>query len=207
MAMTIKLSAEKSSLRQIKTDAVAVFIVEDKKTFQQKIAELEKLLKPQVERLVEMEEFTGKDNQLAFSYTEKKIVSPRLLLLGLGEIKKLSLEKFRRAAASAAKKAKTLKAERLAFQMPEIPNGFSESAEDVARAIAEGAALSVYKFDKYLTDKKNEEGKISGITVFDTGVANLKGIKKGLDAAGIISEAVYLARDLENAPSNEIYPE
>lgn len=203
----MKLSAQKSTLQKIKADAVAVFITEDKKAFQQQIAELKKMLKSQIERLVTMEEFKGKEGELGFTYTEKRIASPRLFLLGLGEVKNLSLEKFRRAAALAAKKAKTLKAKHLAFQLPEIPNGFSESAENVASAIAEGGILSLYKFGKYFTEKKNEEGKVTALTVFATNDSNLKAVRKVLNISRIVCEAVYLARDLENAPSNEVYPE
>lgn len=203
----MKLSSQPSTLRQMKADAVGIFVVEDKKIFQEQISALKRILRTQVERMVEMEDFKGKDDQIAFAYTEKQITSPRVFFLGLGEVKKLSLEKFRRAAALAAKKAKALKAEHLAFQLPEMPVGFTESAEDVSAAIAEGAVLSLYKFDKYFTEKKNEEGKVTAVTVFDTKEANLKGIKNGLTAAQILCEAVYLARDLENAPGNEIYPE
>ena len=40
----MKLSSIKSTLKQIKSDAVAVFIFEDKKIFEQQIAELKKPL-------------------------------------------------------------------------------------------------------------------------------------------------------------------
>ncbi len=203
----MKLSSQRSTLRQMKADAVGIFVVEDKTFFHEQTSAVRTILRTQVERMVEMEDFKGKDGQIAFAYTEKQITSPRIFLLGLGEVKKLSLEKFRRAAALAAKKAKALKAEHLAFQFPEEPGGFSESPEDIATAIAEGAFLSLYKFDKYFTEKKDEEGKVTGITIFDTKEANVKKIKKALNTAGIVCEAVCFARDLENAPSNEIYPE
>lgn len=203
----MKLSAQQSTLQQTKADAVALFIVEDKKLFGQSINELKKLLKQQVDRLLDMEDFTGKDNQLAFTYTDKEIAAPRLLLLGLGEMQNLTLEKFRRAAANAAKKAKTLKVKHLAFQFPETIHTITDSAEDITAAIGEGAVLSLYKFDKYFTEKKNDEGKVEEITLFDAPDEKVKEMKLGIRRAQIVCEGVYLARDLENAPSNEVYPE
>lgn len=203
----MKLSAQKSTLLNMKADAVAVFITEEKKTFQQQVDQLKKILRSQIEQMIEIENFKGKDGQLFFIYTEKKFTASRFLLLGLGEAKDLSLEKFRRAAALAAKKSKTLKVQHLAFQLPDIPNGFVNSTEDVAHAIAEGSILSLYKFDKYHTEKKDGEDKITAISIFDTNEANLQKVRRGLHTAGIVSQAVSLARDLENAPGNEIYPE
>jgi len=203
----MKITAERSTLRQTKTDAVAVFVLEDRKLFQQQIANLRKTTKIRVDQAVDLEEFKGKDSEILFVHTEKKISAPRLLIVGLGEAKNLTLEKFRRGAASAAKRARSLKAKHLAFQLPDMPNGFSEPAEDVSQAIVEGAVLSLYKFDKYLTEKKDKEGKVAAIAVFDPNETNVKRIKKGTNAARIICEAAYLARDLENAPGNEIYPE
>jgi len=203
----MKLSAQQSTLRQIKTDAAAVFVVQDKKVFTQQINELKKLLKFRIDHLLDLEEFTGKEHQLAVAFTDRKIAAERLILVGLGEIKNLTLEKFRRAAAAAAKKARDLKAKRLAFQFPETPDGLREPADEVACAISEGAVLSLYKFDKYLTEKKNNETKVAEITLFDPYRRTLSALSSGITRARIVCEAVYLARDLENAPGNEIYPE
>jgi leucyl aminopeptidase len=203
----MKLSAQQSTLRQMKSDAVAVFTAEDKKIFSRQTNELKKVLKSQIEQLLDLEDFSGKANQIVVTYTDQKIAAPRIFLVGLGETKNLTLEKFRRASANAAKKGKALKIKRLAFHLPELPDGFSESAETVSQAIAEGAVLSLYTFDKYLTEKKDTKSTIEEIVVFDSLKAKVKQIKKGMGTAKVLCETVYLARDLENAPSNEIYPE
>lgn len=203
----MKLSAKRSTLRQLKSDAVALFLAQDAGSLKRQLDSLRKILKPQVECLVDIEEFGGKTDQLGFAYTDNAISSQRLFLLGVGETKNLTLEHFRRAAATAVKKAQSLKVRHVAFQLPDLSNGFSASAEDVAQAIAEGAVLACYKFDKYITEKKNEEGRIGEITLFDDNESTIKGVKKAIETARVVCEGVYLARDLENAPGNEIYPE
>lgn len=203
----MNLSAQQSTLQQVKTDAVAVFAVHDKEIFTKQVDDLKRVLKLRIDRLLDLEDFTGKENQLAVVYTDRKIAAHRLFLVGLGNINDLTPEKLRRAAAATAKKARELKVKNLAFQFPEIPNGLSESVDEVACAISEGAVLSLYRFDKYLTEKKDNQTKITAIIIFDPDKRKLNELKKATTRAKIVCEAVYLARNLENAPGNEIYPQ
>ena len=203
----MKFTAAKSTLRQIQVDAVAVFVFSDKKIFAEQTTSLKKTLKQQIERIITLEDFSGKKDSVAFTYTERKLKTPRLILVGLGDSKDVSLETIRRGSAAAAKKAKTLKARHLAFLFPEPPGGFAGSVNDLACAIGEGTMLALYKYDKYFTEKKNEERKVTALTVFSDTETVVKEIKRGLSRANVLCEATYLARDLENAPSNEIYPE
>ena len=206
----MKLSAQRSSLRSIKTDAVTIFIAEDANLRRQAVGELRKYFGKKIDQIIDLEHFKGKEGELVSLYTDKKLAASRLFLIGLGETKKLSLEQYRRAAASVSKKARSLKIKHLAVALPVIPsdgNILRYNVHDVVKAIGEGSFLSLYKFDKYFTGKDNKNTKISEVTVFDPSEHNVKVIKKSLNEARLICEAVCLARDLENAPSNEIYPE
>jgi leucyl aminopeptidase len=194
----MKLSSSKSTLKQIKSDAVAVFIFEDKKIFEEQIAGLKKTLKTQIERIIELEVFKGKLGSIASSYTDKKIASPRIILIGLGEQKKIILESYRKAGALAAKTAISLKVKNLAIHFPQLPEGFKATIEDIAQSIGEGALLSQYKFDKYITAK---------VTIFSDQESELKLISGGVKTANIICDGVILARNLVNAPASEIYPD
>jgi leucyl aminopeptidase len=203
----MKLSSIKSTLRRIKSDAVAVFLYEDKKIFEQQIKELKKLLKPQIEKITELESFKGKAGSVASAYTDLRIASTRIILVGLGEQKKITLESYRKAAAIAAKTAKTLRVKKLAMMFQKLPGGFKETVEDIAQSIGEGAILSQYKFDKYITPKKEDKDRISELTIFTDKDSRLKLISNGLKSASIISDGVILARNLVNAPASEIYPQ
>ncbi|MDI6766985.1 MAG: leucyl aminopeptidase [Bacteroidota bacterium] len=206
----MKLSSHQSTIRQMKADSVAVFIPEDKKLFKQEIDNLRKSFGKKIDSVVELENFKGKKDEIISILTEGKLNSPRLYLAGVGEIKNLSLEQYRRSAASAAKHAQKLKVKHLAFSLPH----FGDSQKDLtaipselAHAIIEGAYLSLYKFDKYQTQKKNDKTKIAELSLFDSDEANIRPLKRKLTEVRIVCEATKLARDLSNAPSNEIYPE
>jgi leucyl aminopeptidase len=204
--MTIpKLSYQTSTFSRFKADAVAVFVSQDDVSFKKSLGMLRALFGKWLDRIVELEGFKGKEGEVIALVTDKKFKSPRLLLVGLGEENKRTLETYRRAAATAAKKARSLKLKHLALSVP-IPSGNMKSPE-LVEALAEGAVLSLYKFDKYLTEKDGKENSITDVTILGEDAQVEKDAKKILNKTKIVCEAVYLARDLENAPGNEIYPE
>jgi leucyl aminopeptidase len=206
----MKLTAQQSSIRTMKADAVAVFVCEDKKLLQQTLSGLRKYFGKKIDHVFDLEHFEGKEGEFFSLYTDKKLASHHIFLVGLGESKKLSLERYRRAAATASKKARALKIKHLSIAFPSIINddgGFNTDTFELAKTIGEGSFLSQYRFDKYLTEKNNKNQKIIEVTLFDASEENVKAIKKGLNEARIVCEAVCFARDLENAPGNEIYPE
>lgn len=206
----MKLSAEKTSLKNVKTDVACAFLFEDRKLFDEKMNVLKKTLRNRIESLLDTKDFKGKEGETVVLYTDGKIAARRLMLVGLGEQKKLTLEKLRRGAAAAAKKAQSLKLRSLVIEFPDtttITATVKESVQDIAQALAEGAALGLYRFDKYFTEKKEKETKVTRITLLSDDAKELKEIRRGVQFAQVIVEATCFARDLENAPSNEIYPE
>ena len=114
----MKLSATTSTLRAIKADAVAVFLPQDKKEFDGQVRNLRKFLGNRIDTVIDLEQFKGKEGECVSLYTERKLSAPRLLLIGIGEEKKRSLETYRRAAATAQKKAKALKAKQWRGSIP-----------------------------------------------------------------------------------------
>lgn len=206
----VKLLYKRTTIKQMKADVVAVFLPEDKRLFQQIFDGLVRDFGKKIDDVVRIEKFRGKESELVSILTEKKIAAGRLFLVGLGEIKKLSLERYRRAAAVVAKKARSLKVNHIAIAIPpEFNNGIEKSltTEEVARAILEGASLALYRFDKYITKRKEKEWKVKQITVFNSSREYEKSFKKTIHETSIICQSVYFARDLANAPASEIYPE
>lgn len=199
----MKITTQKSLLRQVKADTVTIFIPEDKNIFFQEIETLKKIFK-NIDEIVEIERFKGKNDEIISIHTQNKITAPILFLAGIGEVSKISAEQFRRASAAAAKKAQTANVKQIAYLLPQFEYNLDKKI--TSSAIAEGAVLSLYKFDKYISDKK-DKSKITEIIISDPDESVINEIKKPLAETRIICEAVKLARDLSNAPSNEIYPE
>ncbi len=182
----------------------SVFIFQDDALFKQSSSKLSRVFGAPVETAFASKDFSGKEGETLFVYTGVKM-SPRLFLVGLGETKKLTLEKIRRAAATAAKKAKATKISSLAIDVSEIVMHHSYSTEEVGVAISEASLLSLYKYDKYISQEKNGK-QLTSITLCTT-QKHLKELQHGARIGQIIAEATIQARNLTNAPGSEIFPE
>jgi leucyl aminopeptidase len=135
-----------------------------------------------------------------------------LAILGAGASGSFGLESARRLSAAAVQAAQKAFAATVEIEVPDavpvnklIPAG--ATAEDFAMALAEGAMLGSYRFDKYRSKKPADFTGVRSCTLLVNNAKQLASCREGIRVASIVSEATYLARDLENAPGNEIYPE
>ncbi|MBK6418264.1 MAG: leucyl aminopeptidase [Ignavibacteria bacterium] len=191
--------------RSAKADAIVVFVAQDDKHFKAS----EKALTSEIPHLTpvfESMDFTGKANQTILAYSGSATAAQRVILVGLGEASGVTLEKIRRAAAAATKRAAASNCGHVAFEIATI-NGIDSAS--IAQAIVEGSILSQYRFDKYKTIKEEGSGNggmVKKVTLV-TDKAHQKAVTKGAGIGENIVDGVTLARDLANAPNNEIYPE
>jgi len=199
----MNLTFQRSPLNAVKSDVTVAFIHQDVKLLTSELHRLNKQFKNQFSAVLETGDFKGKEAESLVLYPGKGAASSRLVLVGLGEKKHATLEKFRRAAATGAKKARHLKAGTIAF---EVPANLVDKADSLL-ALAEGAFLSLYRYDKYLSKKKDDEPKPEELIFCSTDKSLAAIATRVLARAQILCEATCLARDLQNAPANEIYPE
>jgi len=202
--------------------SVVAFLIPKDETKRKKALEYVNSRIPLPSSILTGKDFKGEESEATLVYSEQSGSSRRVLLVGLGEIKEtptfkekeekvdhvaFNLERLRRAGATAAKYVTQHIKEQsqLIFSLSRdlIDRRTFDSSEEALISLFEGAALSVYKFDRYQS-KKNNEGKLSAIALQVE-----EGIDPGnaLRRAKVIVEAVYETRDLVNAPANEIYPE
>ncbi len=205
----MKLSVQQSALRRVKADVLAIVVPEDKDAMRAVFAPLKKLLGRSIDAAAALEQFKGKSSEVLSLFTDKKLAAPRLYVVGLGKTGELSLERYRRAAAAATKRAGGSYAGHLAFFLPDPGASWNKNftPAGIAMALAEGAALSAYKFDKYISEKKDQPGKVREVTLAHPDEPVVKAVKKILPETRIVCEATCFARDLANAPPNEIYPD
>lgn len=195
----------KVSVQRFKADGhsaavTAFFIPQDKAAFKTRTGNV-RTLWDAAAAVLDAKDFTGAKDTSALVYTGSKR-TPRLVLVGLGEGGQVNAERLRRAAAAAAQRAAGMKAESLAIVLPSL----SVDATEAAQAVVEGAILSVYAFDKYFTENKPGK-KLEKLTILVEDEGTLSQVKQGAAAGEAVVNGVVLARDLSNAPSNEIYPE
>ena len=185
-------------------DLLAVGIFADGK-LDKLCAELNGKLDGQIEHLIKLGDFTGKTGGSAIIYTNNKIAARRLLLIGLGEAKKLKMDNVRKAAAQAANKAVAIKAKTLALALHKsFGAGFDLS--QLAQVMAEGVFQGSYRYDEYITAK--EDGRLDSIEaeLIDADSAKTKKLSAGLANGIIIGKAQSCARTIANRPGNVINP-
>jgi leucyl aminopeptidase len=126
----------------------------------------------------------------------------KIMLLGIGDSKKLNEDKFRQLGGIISLKAKELN-----FHNVIISNFYSSSSN--VESIIEGLVLSLYEYNKFKEDKANkdlptfyENFSVSIMYPDDSNLGNKIEINKIMD----ICEAVFYARDLANSPPNVIDP-
>jgi leucyl aminopeptidase len=129
-----------------------------------------------------------------------------LLLVGLGKQSGLTLELVRKFSACAAGTARSTRSRTFACIEPDGSQGTLFPGA-IAQSLAEGALLASYAFTKYQTQNPDERFTPAECMIIPDSRDRVRPFKNGAERATVICEAVYLARDLANAPGNEIYPE
>ncbi len=204
----ITLKTELKDVPSVKTDALVLFIPSDDKINKATKRKLQTLLGKSIAK-TSLDDVSGEAGDTSVVYTPDTFTSRRIIITGIGKTKNITVEELRRAGASAAKKAQSLKLSSIAFILEDFDNGtleFNESLENVSQAIAEGASLGTYKFSTYFSDKEQTKNRIKSASFIAHSKKSLKIIDTGVKQAGAISEAVYLARDLGNTPGLDMYP-
>lgn len=196
----MKISVQRFKAEGYSADTTAVFIQQDEAGFGAQTQKVRELWGAAATPL-DSKDFTGAKDSSFLVYTGSK-KSPRLILVGIGDGGKISLERVRRSAAVAAQRASGLKSETLAIVVPDLPLDQAE----IAQAIVEGACLGIYSYDKYFTENKPSR-KLAKLVILTDEGTDLNKVKRGIAVGEAIANGVTLARDLTNAPSNELYPE
>ena len=119
-----------------------------------------------------------------------KVRNALLVCLGSGP----HLDELRDRAAESVRRARGMKIDELMFVLPEDPD------ERTSRAVAEGAALGGYVFEKYLTRNGDERPQpVREVAVF-------RGNDWGIATGVVFAESQIFARDLVNEPGNSVTP-
>lgn len=201
----VELKTRKVDFSKCKTDLLAVGQFCDTKGLDKLNAELNQKLGGDIEQVIKLGDFKGKNGTSAVVYGNDGIGAKRVLLVGLGEKKKATLDTVRKAAANAANKAVGMKVETVSLALHRAFEGrFDLSA--MGQAMAEGTYFGSYRYDEFVTEGENGRLNSLRVEVIDSDSAKTKKINKGLWSGAIIGKAQSYARTLANRPGNIIYP-
>lgn len=195
----MRIVVKTERIEDIKTDAIAIGLFE--KQGIEKYKGLDKAVDDLITGLIKRGEFKGKADEMLFLIPPAGLKAKRILLLGLGEKEKFTIEKLRQASAKAGQEMRN-KGIR-GFAMPIL--SIQEDKKRIGQAIAEGLLLGLYQFEEYKTEKKNNKKIDEAVIVLDK-KADERAIKNGVEIGRILAEAANFSRNLVNRPSNDKTP-
>ncbi|MBF0315082.1 MAG: leucyl aminopeptidase family protein [Oligoflexia bacterium] len=143
--------------------------------------------------------FTGDAGKVfPFTLTDGKQV---VWAIGLGDREKISEEKIRQALAQAYKQFPDSKGLTLWAQVESF--NVLENISKTISLLYETATLTYYRFDKYLSEKKNSNGdKTIKLFIENKGAISESEVSDAIETANIIAGGVNFARDLINEVPN-----
>ncbi len=132
--------------------------------------------------------------------------SQRVMLVGAGDEKKLTLHKLRVLGATVARKLNKGGARDVSLYLPELAVRGASMAEKV-QALAEGVWLGLYTFNRYKSKKDDNTRELRSLTMMLPSGRNLDEAQDAVARARAIAEGTNFARDLANEPGNVCTPE
>ena len=148
-------------------------------------------------------DFEGKASQVFILYSRKSLPAKRIALVGLGKKSDLNLEKIRIAYAKIMQHLRSMNIEEAATSLE--ADLLPDQGENVFRAAAEGALLGLYQYTPYKTVGREDIKNMRELSII-VDAAHYSKINEVIRKTKIITDAVYFARDLISAPSNEMTP-
>ena len=196
--MDIKI--RKSSPLQIKTSCMVIGLSE--KDFTAPILkELDQKLGGLLLKAKRNGEFSAKEGEQILFQPAGHLPAERVLLVGLGQAEKITDEKVRRAAGQAMNIVTEKKFGRMAYALPFYREEDGHTAP--FQALAEGLLLASYRYDLFLGEKTKNARKLpKTVTLIITMEQDKKNCEAAVEKARKLCQAVFLARDLVNAPGN-----
>jgi leucyl aminopeptidase len=152
-------------------------------------------------RLISSGDFSGKRDELAVVYPPGP--AARILLVGLGKPEEVNRGSIRRAASTAAKRARSIGVPHAAFHLPGESRG-SVSPQEAGQAIAEGLAQGVWQFNELKRPPEEKKPTLERVDVLSP--TETEATTKGHAVGAAIGAGQALARGIQVLPGNVCTP-
>lgn len=185
-----------------KRDVVIVPLFEGK-SLEPAVKELNTVFNGQIKHVIDSEDFVGKKMQTTMLFSDN-VDMPRILLVGLGKTKELTVRSFDQALGAATIAMSGKKYTNLAVV---VPAGAVKKfgAKKTGVEIATSIVMADYAYDEY----KKEASRVvhvKDVQVVGVDAKNKKVLLQGLVEGQHIGEAANFARELGNTPPSHMTP-
>ncbi len=165
---------------------------------------VDRALDGMISELIAAGDIRGKAGELTLIHTFGKIPAARVLVAGHGKSAEFTVDKVRDLSASIARYMRT---HRIAGYAT-ITHGAGIAGLDpraCAQAIAEGAVMGVYRFERH---KKADDDAfdVESMRIVEHDASKTAAAAAAAERGTIVAQAVNFARDLANEPGNVLTP-
>ena len=197
------IRAEKGKAENYPCELILLFSFESPDNLEGPIQNVDSEWKGFISDLMKQGDFKGELFQCLLLYTRGALPAKRVLLTGLGKKGEFDLEKWRGAASKAGQFIRDSGIKQFVFPVKKF-DGLSE--EELAESFVTGLFLGTYQFNELKTLDRDKIKEIGEVILLGETAGEVQSVDKGLRTGKIISQAVCMARDLVNGPSNKITP-
>ena len=198
------LSSEQYKKKPGKAKGQAIaLVVSDTQELRGEALLLDKQCNGLISRAITQGKFSGKAGQVTHLVAPVELPYVQIIVIGLGDAKKVTPRDWEKAGALMLSKANALNISQLHILLDVLPARVKRS--DVEARLAYGAVLESYRFDKYRTKEKKEDKP--GLKKLSVITANAKDASKGYGQLEALKDGIFLTRDLVWEPANILHPE
>jgi leucyl aminopeptidase len=197
----MEISIRKADLVTLKTDMLVVYAFLEAKSLEGGALEIDRAMQGKLSLQMKEDSFKAKIGSSFLTHTNGEIPAKRVLVVGLGKKEEFDLEGARQAAAAVINTAKEMGVKNIACQLCKFGE---QKASDCAQAMVEGARLAGYSFNKY---KKVNCKMPKSFTIITDDGRDVNAGQKGIELGELMARGTIFARDLVNAPAQDMHPE
>ncbi len=162
-------------------------------------------------KVLESGEFKVALGESLLLHAPSGLKAERLLIVGLGKAKTLSVDEIRKGAGAAVRAAKSRGIREMAIAFPEDHALSDEHLDELpcpltARALVEGAELAEVDYDTYRSDRKDRSLQVLTVIAKESEKTTTAEIQTGFDEGLIVAAAQNFTRSLVNEPGNVLTP-
>jgi leucyl aminopeptidase len=201
----MRITFQKGRIEAFASEAAVGFHFEGDEKLQLDTEAMDRASGGLISEVIQSGDFRGELYQPSLIYTKETIPPKRILLMGLGKRSDFNSDRWRGVGAKAAQFLRD-KGIREFSVSPYLRGERKISLEDFPQSLVEGIYLGLYQFTEFKTEERE---KIKGVKQAHLVIPDEKRISRvqeSVDAAEIISKAVYLTRDLVSRPANRKTP-
>lgn len=199
----MKFSFYTGELADLEVDLLALAVFEDQVSGVRELDTLDRAFADcgGLLRILEEEEFKGKEGQSLLIHTQGKVAARRLLVVGLGKRADFDVTDTRRYGVAVLDAAHRSRAVTLGLLPPPLDGSAIERS---SRFLAEGLHLGAYRYDRFRAEESRKRPLVETVRLVLP--ADQTPPHLALAQAEVVAAAINRARDLVNDPPSELTP-